>query len=143
MPIVFLLIGVAVIALGVRGTAQDAGALLASEFTGANSFVPWFLSIMILGLIGYYKPARPVADAMLGLVVVVLLLAKGSPNAAGGGFFAQLNAAFAQAKPTAATTAGAQAVSNPSNTTAGAAAQLIPTAIASTAPVLTSGAFAI
>lgn len=94
MPFVIAFIAIIMVAIGVRGHAKDAGDLLQSEFTGSNSFVSWFLAIMILGLIGYYKPVRPVADAMLGLVIVAILLTKANPNAAGGGFFAQLNDAF-------------------------------------------------
>lgn len=101
MPFVFAFVGVMLVAIGLRGRASDASALLASEFTGSNSFVRWFLAIMILGLIGYYKPVKPVADAMLGLVIVAIILTKGNPNAPGGGFFAQLNDAFTGAKPLA------------------------------------------
>lgn len=112
MPFVIAFIAIVMIAIGVRGHAKDAGDLLQSEFTGPNSFVSWFLAIMILGLVGYYKPVRPVADAMLGLVIVAILLTKANPKAAGGGFFAQLNDAFKSA-----TSAPAQNVTGGSTTT--------------------------
>lgn len=94
MPFVFAFFAIALLAIGVRGQANNASKLLADEFTGSNSFIQWFLAIMILGLLGYYKPIRAVADAMLGLVIVAIVLVKANPNAAGGGFFAQLEAAF-------------------------------------------------
>lgn len=102
MPFFFLFLAVALLAIGVRGQASAAGSLLASEFTGPNSFIQWFLAVMILGLVGYYKPVRPFADALLGLVIVVMILARGNPNSAGGGLFAQLESAFQTATPTPA-----------------------------------------
>jgi len=94
MALVFLLIGVAVVAIGVRGQASQAGALLTSELTGSNSFLPWAGAILILGLIGAYRPARPFANGMLVLVIVAIVLAQGK------GFFGQLQSALAN--PTAA-----------------------------------------
>lgn len=93
MPLVFLLIGLAVLSIGLRGRAGDAMVLLSSELTGPQSFVQWFLAIMILGVIGYWRPARPVADAMLGLVLVALFVNKGQ------GFFANLETAFKNTTP--------------------------------------------
>lgn len=94
MALVFLLIGVAVVAIGVRGQASQAGALLTSELTGSKSFLPWAGAILILGLIGAYRPARPFANGMLVLVIVAIVLAQGK------GFFGQLQSALAN--PTAA-----------------------------------------
>ena len=111
VPFVLGFIAIAMIAIGIRGQAQAAGTLLASEFTGAGSFIQWFLAIMILGLIGYYKPAKPVADAMLGLVIVAMVLVRGNPNAPGGGFIAQLENAFQTATPTAGTPASGSGTS--------------------------------
>ena len=103
MPYVFLMLAILFVAIGVRGKATDAGHLLQSEFTGPNSFIQWFLAIMILGGLGYVKPIRPIADGMLGLVIVALILSKGDPRRAGGGFFAQLEDAFQNTTPSAPT----------------------------------------
>lgn len=99
MPFVIGFLALAMLALGLRGTAPAAGKLLARELTGPTSFAPWFLAIMILGLLGYWRPARPFADAMLGLVIVVVLLVEGNPKTGSGGFFNELNQAFTGAKP--------------------------------------------
>ena len=88
MPIVLLILAVVIIAIAIRGHAADAGALLASEFTGPNSFIQPFLAILILGSIGFWKPARPFADGFIALVILSLFLNKGT------GFFSQLEKAF-------------------------------------------------
>jgi hypothetical protein len=96
VPFVLAFIAIILIVVGVRGQSTAASKLLASEFTGASSFVPWFLAIMALGLVGYFKPIRPVADAFLGLVILAMLLAN-------NGFFVNLTQAFETAQPSAAT----------------------------------------
>lgn len=88
MPLVLLAIAIVMITIGMRGHAADASQLLASEFTGPNSFVQALLAIGILGAIGYWKPARPFSNGFIGLVVLSLFLNKGT------GFFAQLESAF-------------------------------------------------
>ena len=114
MPVVLLLLAVVIIAIAIRGHAADAGALLASEFTGPNSFIPAFLAILILGSIGFYKPARPFADGFIGLVILSLFLNKGT------GFFTQLESAFqntaaSPAKPIGQTSGSTGATSSGSS----------------------------
>src|SRR6185437_6406490 len=92
-PFVFVIIGLLLLVVAIRGTQNDAFTLLKSEFVGAHSFLPWAASILILGAIGYARPVKPVADALVLLVVLVILLKNG------GGFFARLNDAIAH--PTA------------------------------------------
>lgn len=114
MPVAVLAVGLLILVLGVRGQSNAAGQLLASEFTGKNSYIQWFLAVMILGVAGYYKPVRPVADGMLGLVVVAIIIAKGNPKNSGGGLFYQLEQAFQNttATPVNAVTPGEAAVQN-------------------------------
>ena len=116
MALVFLLIGVAVVAIGVRGQASQAGALLTSELTGSNSFLPWAGAILILGLIGAYRPARPFANGMLVLVVVSIVLAQGK------GFFGQLQSALANpiAAPSNAVVSGSSSSDGSTPTVASA-----------------------
>jgi len=97
LPVILIFLGVIVIAIGMRGHAGDAGKLLASEFTGANSFIEWFLAVAILGGLSAYRPIRPAANGMLGLTLVAMFIAKGS------GFFAQLQSAFINTKAAPAT----------------------------------------
>jgi len=101
MPFVFVIIGLLLLVVAIRGTQNDAFTLLKSEFVGAHSFLPWAASILILGAIGYARPVKPVADALILLVVLVILLKNG------GGFFARLNDAIAH--PTAPSQSAATA----------------------------------
>lgn len=88
MPFVFILIGLVFLVTAVRGTQSAMFTLLKSEFVGTNSFVPWVSAILILGAVGYAKPIRPVADAMIGLVILAMVLANK------GGFFTAFNQAI-------------------------------------------------
>lgn len=115
MPLVLLLVAIGVVAIGVRGQSAEAGKLLASEFAGANSFIPWFLAIMLVGVIGYWKPAKPFSDAFLGLIVLALLLAQGT------GFFSRLNEAFTSATPSAKGSAAGAASGSQAGSMAGGA----------------------
>ena len=85
MPFVFAILGILFLVVAVRGTQGAAFTLLQSEFVGKNSFVPWCAAIFILGAIGYAKPVKPAADAMIGLVILSMILTNK------GGFFAALN----------------------------------------------------
>lgn len=98
MPFVLAFIGIIAVVVGVRGQAGAAGKLLASEFTGAQSFIPWLLAVMMLGLIGYWDKAKPVSDAGLVLLLIVMVLAPRNGQG-GGGIFAELQDAFLNAQP--------------------------------------------
>lgn len=85
MPFVFLLIGITFLVSAIRGTQSAMFALVKSEFVGTNSFVPWVSAILILGFVGYARPVKPIADAMIGLVILAMVLSNK------GGFFSSLN----------------------------------------------------
>lgn len=87
MPLIFIAIGILFLVLARNGTQGDFEQLLKSEFTGAQSFIVWASAIVILGLLGFFKPIRPVTDAFIGLIILVLILHN-------KGFFGQLNAAL-------------------------------------------------
>lgn len=116
MGVVFLFIGIAAVAIGVRGQASAAGQLLASEFTGPNSYVEWLAAIVLLGLLGFWKPARPFANGFLGLLILAMFLRKGQ------GFFDQLNSAITSAQPSPK---GSGAASAAGTTTGSAAGNLL------------------
>lgn len=106
MPFVFLLLGVGMLAVAVRGTHQQAFALIKSEFTGSNSFVVWALALFVLGGLGYIQKIRPIADGMVLLVLLVIFLTNNRPGSTGGGFFAQLNAQIRNPAPAAPAPSG-------------------------------------
>jgi hypothetical protein len=85
MPFVLILAGVVLIIAAVRNTQQDLFFLLAADFTGPHNFIFWFLSILVIGAIGYIPKAKPLSDGFLILVILVLFVRKGT------GFFDMFN----------------------------------------------------
>jgi hypothetical protein len=91
MPFVFLLVGIVLVVTGVRNTQGQLYDLVKSDFTGDgtfnHSFVAWIVAIAFVGGIGYFRPLRPISNAFLILVIVVLFLSN-------RGVFQQFNKAF-------------------------------------------------
>ena len=88
MPFVLLAVGILFFIVAIQGTQGGLFALLKSEFVGTNSFVVWAAALVIIGLLGYIKPIRPISHAFLVLILLVLVLSNGK------GFFSQFNAAI-------------------------------------------------
>lgn len=80
MPFVVIAFGIVFIIAGVRGTQGALFTLLKNDLMG---FAPWFASILVIGGLGYIKPIKPITDAFMVLLIVVLFLSN-------GGFFAKL-----------------------------------------------------
>jgi hypothetical protein len=132
MPFVFIVLGLLLLIVAFNGTQGALVALLKSEFTGPGSFVPFAAAIMILGAVGYIKPAKPIADGMIGLVILAMILGNK------GRFFSAINTGLSNpvAPSVAATGGGASSSSmigsanaaTPSSTGSGAAtgANLLP-----------------
>lgn len=87
MPFALLIVGILVIVSAVRGTTAQLGTLVAGDFTGPGNFVYWMLAIIIIGAVGYIPKVQPLSVAFITLLILVLVLARGNPNSAGGGFF--------------------------------------------------------
>lgn len=111
MPLVFIVLGLLFLVVAINGTHRDLWALLKSEFTGTNSFVVWASALVILGLVGYWKKIRPVTDAGIGLIFLVLIIAN-------KGFFAKFNAAIRN--PTAPSAPASALTTAPAAPTTGA-----------------------
>jgi hypothetical protein len=105
MPFALLIIGVFLLVAGVRKTQGDLFTLLQGDFTGANNFLFWFVSILVIGAIGYVPKLKPLSTAFLVLVILVLFLTKGNPKGVGGGFFSQFTSAL-QGTESQSTSAG-------------------------------------
>ncbi len=86
MPFVLIIAGVILLIAAIRNSQGDLFTLLAGDFTGPNNFIFWFVSILIIGAIGYIPRMKPISDGFLILVILVLFLRKGT------GFFDQFNA---------------------------------------------------
>jgi hypothetical protein len=78
MPFVLIIAGVVLIISAVRNTQQQLFYLLALDFTGPHNFIFWFLSILLIGALGYIPKAKPLSDGFLILVILVLFLKKGT-----------------------------------------------------------------
>ena len=102
MPFVFLVVGIGLLVIAVRGTQATAFRLLQSEFSGPNSFLHWALAIFILGGIGYIPVIRPVTRWLLALVIIAIIVANK------GGLFQAFNDQVANpvAPPAPAPTGG-------------------------------------
>jgi hypothetical protein len=111
MPFALLIVGAFLLIAAVRGTTDGPSglfALVAGDFTGSPNFTFWIVAILLIGAIGYIQKVKPLSDAMLALVILVLFLSKGNPGAVGGGFFTQFTNALnttTTATPSAATMA--------------------------------------
>jgi hypothetical protein len=89
MPLALLLLGALFLTAAVRGQKcggrQCADVLfetIKDDFTGPNNFIYWGLALFLIGALGYYKPMKPLSNAFLGLVILVLFISN-------RGFFAK------------------------------------------------------
>jgi hypothetical protein len=89
MPLALILLGVLFLTAAVRGdkcNGQQCSDVLfttiKSDFTGPNNFIYWGIALFIIGAAGYYKPLKPLSNAFLGLVILVLFISN-------RGFFAR------------------------------------------------------
>jgi hypothetical protein len=87
MPFVLIVAGVVLLVAAIRDTQQQLFYLVAGDFTGKNNFIYWFLSIVIIGAVGYIPRMKPISDGFLILVILTLFLKKGA-------FFDQFQAAI-------------------------------------------------
>lgn len=94
MPFALLIIGIVLIVAGVRNTQGILFTLLKGDFTGNGNFIFWFVSILLIGSIGYIEKLKPLSTAFLVLVLMALFLSKGDPSKSGGGFFKQFSTAL-------------------------------------------------
>lgn len=73
MPLIVLLLGVALVSTGFRGSGPGVLILLGQDLGGKNGFFLWVLGFMAIGLLGYYKPLKPLSQAFLLLAFMALL----------------------------------------------------------------------
>lgn len=113
MPIAFIAIGALFLIAAVRGTLTDGPngqppgllTLLKSDFVSTDAkgnFLVWMVTLWIVGALGYIPGFKPIANALLFLIILVLFLSN-SKNAGQGGIFAELNAALVSQTQTSST----------------------------------------
>jgi hypothetical protein len=81
-----VLVGVVLLLAAIRDKVGDVGEILAEDFQsggGSPGFLAWIVVIVMLGIVGSWKPIRPVADAFMVLILVVVVIAN-------RGFFPEL-----------------------------------------------------
>lgn len=74
MPLALLLLGILFIVASVRGKdkVDELFSTMKSDFTGPNNFFYWGIALFLIGALGYYKPMKPLSNAFLTLVIIVL-----------------------------------------------------------------------
>jgi hypothetical protein len=75
MPLFLLIIGIVFLVASVRGEHKLFFETLKGDFTGPNNFIYWGLSIWVIIIVGYVKALKPLSDAFLVLVILMLFLA--------------------------------------------------------------------
>ena len=75
MPFFLLVIGLILLVVSIRGNQDKLITLVKSDFTGEGNFFVWVLAIVILVSLGYWKTIRPVTDAFIVLLLIVIVLA--------------------------------------------------------------------
>lgn len=87
MAFALVFAGLTLVIATLRGNLRFLAALFASEFQGQGSFIYWLAAVMMIGAVGYIKPLRPLSNAFLVLIMIVLILKNGS-------FFSRFNEAI-------------------------------------------------
>lgn len=91
MPIFILFVGILLVVVGINNKIPELMSLVKEDFrpseAGVSGFHVWILAIFVAGALGYVKQLKPVANAFLVLIIVVMLLSN-------KGFFAQFTSAI-------------------------------------------------
>jgi hypothetical protein len=94
MPIVIIVIGIVLIFAAINNKLEQLSQLLQDEWSPSESgvvgFPVWLGAISVVAVIGYVKELKPISNAFMVLIFVVLFLVGGQ----GGSFFKNLFAAF-------------------------------------------------
>jgi hypothetical protein len=77
MPFIIILIGLFLAVTAARNKQQELAELLKGDFTGPGNFFSWTIALLVVGGLGYIKPLKPLTDAFLVLLILVLFLSNG------------------------------------------------------------------
>lgn len=79
MPFALLIIGLLLIIAAVKGKdkTQELVSLFKDDFTGSDNFINWVMVVIFLVLIGNVKAIKPISDAFLVLIILVMVIANG------------------------------------------------------------------
>ena len=87
MAVGLIILGIALLAVGIKGTQNELAALLADDFTGEGNFWFFIAGLFFLGALGYFQPLRNTSRLLIALTLLVFILAN-------GGFWTNLVAAI-------------------------------------------------
>lgn len=104
MPFALLILGAVLLVAAVRGTQDDLFTLVKGDFTGNGNFLYWVVVLLIIGAVGYIPKLKPLSDAFLVLMVVVIFIKAGNPQSGTGGFFSKFTSAIGSTSATQQTT---------------------------------------
>lgn len=85
MPFILIFAGILLIITAYRGTHDQLLGLIKADFSGPNNFFYWLISIFTVGAIGYIPKMKPISDAFLILIILVMFIRN-------RGFFDEFNA---------------------------------------------------
>ena len=92
MPLFLLIVGVIFLVAVIRGNQQDLIDLLKDDFGGQHNFILWVLAIVIIVALGNFKAIRPISNAFLILIVIVIVIINYKKGNLFESFLAQLKA---------------------------------------------------
>jgi hypothetical protein len=72
-----LLVGLAMVTSGMRGTGHELGAQLQTDMLGKGGFVPWIIAVLTIGSLGFIAPLRTTSRYLIALLAVVLVVRNG------------------------------------------------------------------
>jgi len=98
MSFALFITGAVLLVASVKNTQDNLFALVQGDFTGQNNFMYWFVSILVIGAVGYIEKLKPLSIAFLTLLILVLVLTR-------GGLFDKFTAAIGSTQSATATPA--------------------------------------
>ncbi len=77
MPFALILFGAVFIIAAFKGRQDELFSLFKDDFTGDSNFFYWVIALVVIVAVGNVKTLRPVSNAFLGLVILVIIIQNG------------------------------------------------------------------
>lgn len=77
MPFALGFAGLIIMIAAIRGKHDDLFKLIKDDFTGSNNFFVWVLAVVFLVMLGNIERLRPLTNAFLVLMILVIVVANG------------------------------------------------------------------
>lgn len=76
MPVLFIALGVLMLATAIKGNYQQVAAQVDSDVTGSGGFFVWIGAIVLIGGVGRAARLEGTAKMLIGLIIVVYLVSQ-------------------------------------------------------------------